>query len=115
MAAACLSQIELYIEGGAGRSWQCEQLYWVLRSAACGADVRGPPALCRERPQVFEGRVTEGDPNNVGHVVTTTGGYGANKQVIRYLTERVVGNGSFGTVFQVQRGQGWLWGACLLQ
>jgi hypothetical protein len=46
--------------------------------------------------------VTEGDPNNVGHVITTTGGYGASKQVIRYLTERVVGNGSFGTVFQAR-------------
>lgn len=44
----------------------------------------------------------EGDPNNVGHVITTVGGSGPNKQVIRYLTERVVGNGSFGVVFQAK-------------
>ena len=44
----------------------------------------------------------EGDPNNVGHVITTAGGSGAAKQVIRYLTERVVGNGSFGVVFQAK-------------
>jgi len=44
----------------------------------------------------------EGDPNNVGHVITTAGGSGPSKQVIRYLTERVVGNGSFGVVFQAK-------------
>lgn len=44
----------------------------------------------------------EGDPNNVGHVITTVGGSGPNKQIIRYLTERVVGNGSFGVVFQAK-------------
>jgi len=35
-------------------------------------------------------------------VITTAGGSGPNKQVIRYLTERVVGNGSFGVVFQAK-------------
>lgn len=44
----------------------------------------------------------DGDPNNVGHVITTTGGSGSGKQVIRYITERVVGNGSFGVVFQAK-------------
>lgn len=38
----------------------------------------------------------------MGHVITTVGGSGPNKQVIRYLTERVVGNGSFGVVFQAK-------------
>ena len=38
----------------------------------------------------------------MGHVITTTGGSGAGRQVIRYLTERVVGNGSFGVVFQAK-------------
>ena len=38
----------------------------------------------------------------MGHVITTAGGSGAAKQVIRYLTERVVGNGSFGVVFQAK-------------
>lgn len=35
-------------------------------------------------------------------MITTAGGSGAAKQVIRYLTERVVGNGSFGVVFQAK-------------
>ena len=38
----------------------------------------------------------------MGHVITTAGGSGPSKQVIRYLTERVVGNGSFGVVFQAK-------------
>ena len=58
---------------------------------------RAPPA-CLPVPA----RGAEGDPNNVGHVITTAGGSGASKQVIRYLTERVVGNGSFGVVFQAK-------------
>ena len=49
---------------------------------------------------VFEGRVVEGDPNACGHVIRTTAGSGANKQTVSYTTERVVGNGSFGVVFQ---------------
>ena len=51
---------------------------------------------------MFEGRVTEGDPNSVGHVITTNGGSGTGRQTIRYVTERVVGNGSFGVVFQAR-------------
>ena len=50
--------------------------------------------------QVFEGRVVEGDPNTCGHVICTVAGSGPNKQTISYATERVVGNGSFGVVFQ---------------
>ncbi|GAB4813165.1 hypothetical protein N2152v2_000211 [Parachlorella kessleri] len=65
-------------------------------------ELRLSPEQRDGREPVFEGRVTEGDPNNVGHVITTTGGYGSSKQVIRYLAERVVGNGSFGTVFQAR-------------
>lgn len=63
------------------------------RRCRCPADVQPPrlPAPC-----------AEGDPANVGHVITTTGGAGPSKQVIRYLTERVVGNGSFGVVFQAK-------------
>lgn len=52
------------------------------------------------REPVFEGRVTEGDPSSAGHIITTTGGN--DRQVIRYLTERVVGNGSFGVVYQAR-------------
>lgn len=46
--------------------------------------------------------MTEGDPATVGHVITTTGGAGAARQTIRYVTERVVGNGSFGVVYQAR-------------
>ena len=60
----------------------------------------------------------EGDPNNVGHVITTVGGSGTSKQVIRYLTERVVGNGSFGVVFQakcIETGETVRWAAASCQ
>ena len=50
--------------------------------------------------QVFEGRVIEGDPNACGHIICTVAGSGASRQTINYSTERVVGNGSFGVVFQ---------------
>ena len=50
--------------------------------------------------QVFQGKVVEGDPNQCGHVICTVAGSGTNKQTINYSTERVVGNGSFGVVFQ---------------
>ena len=50
--------------------------------------------------QVYEGRVVEGDPSVCGHVICTTASGGINRQTINYSTERVVGNGSFGVVFQ---------------
>lgn len=49
---------------------------------------------------VFEGRIVRGDPTQCGHIIQATGGSGANRQVINFSTERVVGNGSFGVVFQ---------------
>jgi len=49
---------------------------------------------------VFEGRVVRGDPNACGHIIQASGGSGANRQTINFTTERVVGNGSFGVVFQ---------------
>ncbi|KAA6418856.1 MAG: glycogen synthase kinase 3 [Trebouxia sp. A1-2] len=49
---------------------------------------------------VYEGRVVEGDPSVCGHVISTTASGGSNRQSINYSTERVVGNGSFGVVFQ---------------
>jgi serine/threonine protein kinase len=51
---------------------------------------------------VFEGQITEGDPRAGGQVITATGGTGASKQTFNYITERVVGNGSFGVVFQAR-------------
>lgn len=50
--------------------------------------------------QVYEGRVVEGDPSVCGHVICTTASSGLNRSTINYSTERVVGNGSFGVVFQ---------------
>ena len=42
----------------------------------------------------------EGEPNACGHIICTVAGSGASRQTINYSTERVVGNGSFGVVFQ---------------
>lgn len=50
--------------------------------------------------QVFEGRVVQGDGKSGGHVITATAGSGPNKHSFNYSTERIVGNGSFGVVFQ---------------
>ena len=58
----------------------------------------GPSAYAA--PQVYEGRVVEGDPGVCGHVISTTASGGGSQQSINYSTERVVGNGSFGVVFQ---------------
>jgi len=44
--------------------------------------------------------VIRGDPSSVGHIIQASGGTGAARQTISYSTERVVGNGSFGVVFQ---------------
>ncbi|KAK9823027.1 hypothetical protein WJX81_000384 [Elliptochloris bilobata] len=49
---------------------------------------------------VFEGRTVEGDARTCGRVICTTAGSGPSRQTINYQTERVVGNGSFGVVFQ---------------
>ena len=61
--------------------------YWLKRHAV----------LC---VQVYEGRVVEGDPSVCGHVISTTATSGTSRSTINYSTERVVGNGSFGVVFQ---------------
>lgn len=61
------------------------------------------PASCTcagRAAQVFEGRVVDGDNRSGGHVITATAGSGPSKQTFNYATERIVGNGSFGTVFQ---------------
>ena len=44
--------------------------------------------------------MVEGDPNACGHIICTVAGSGPSRQTINYSTERVVGNGSFGVVFQ---------------
>ena len=53
-------------------------------------------------PQIFEGRVveSEGRSGSSSHVITAVGGSGSSQQTFNYATERVVGNGSFGVVFQ---------------
>jgi hypothetical protein len=50
--------------------------------------------------QIFEGRVVEADGRAGGHVITAVAGSGPAKQTYNFATDRVVGNGSFGVVFQ---------------
>ena len=42
----------------------------------------------------------EGELKTGGHVLSATSGTGSNRQTLNYSTDRVVGNGSFGVVFQ---------------
>jgi hypothetical protein len=52
---------------------------------------------------MFEGRVLDAAGaagGRDGHVITAVSGSGAAKQAFNFATERVVGNGSFGVVFQ---------------
>jgi hypothetical protein len=44
--------------------------------------------------------VVESEGRSGSHVITAVGGSGSAKQTFNYATERVVGNGSFGVVFQ---------------
>ncbi|MEW5312897.1 MAG: hypothetical protein WDW38_004495 [Sanguina aurantia] len=48
---------------------------------------------------VFEGRLVEGDLKG-GAILSASGGSGSGRQTFNYSTDRVVGNGSFGVVFQ---------------
>lgn len=55
------------------------------------------------KESVWEGKVTAGDPSSIDHTITTySTDTNAPSQVIRYKTERVVGNGSFGVVYQAR-------------
>lgn len=51
--------------------------------------------------QVFEGRVVEGDPAGCCLIVASAGS-GPDKQIFNYQTERIVGQGSFGVVYQAK-------------
>jgi kinase len=52
------------------------------------------------RETVWEGRVTSGDASGIDHIITTIStDPAAPRETIRYRTERVVGNGSFGVVY----------------
>ncbi|GBF91724.1 shaggy-related kinase epsilon [Raphidocelis subcapitata] len=57
---------------------------------------RAPPP----EQQIFEGRVVEAEGRSGGHVITAVAGAAGAQQTYNYATERVVGNGSFGVVFQ---------------
>mmetsp|Transcript_8618 Transcript_8618/g.14800 ORF Transcript_8618/g.14800 Transcript_8618/m.14800 type:complete len:405 (-) Transcript_8618:1243-2457(-) len=50
--------------------------------------------------EFFEGKLVDGDLKTGGHILQATSGSGANRQTFNYSTDRVVGNGSFGVVFQ---------------
>jgi len=53
-----------------------------------------------KRDEVFEGRLVEGSLKSGGQTLQATSGSGPNKVVYNYSTDRIVGNGSFGVVFQ---------------
>ncbi|KAG1668886.1 hypothetical protein FOA52_016055 [Chlamydomonas sp. UWO 241] len=53
-----------------------------------------------KKEEVFEGRLVEGSLKSGGQTLQATSGSGANKQTFNYSTDRIVGNGSFGVVFQ---------------
>jgi len=59
-----------------------------------------PIAPLPQPPQFFEGHLVDGDLKGGGHILQATSGTGANRQTFSYSTDRVVGNGSFGVVFQ---------------
>ena len=52
----------------------------------------------------MEATVVDGNGTETGHIIVTTigGKNGQPKQTISYMAERVVGNGSFGVVFQAK-------------
>lgn len=96
---------------GSARRWHrlCRHAHTRMHHLGCALLFCAAPAqtsMSRVWPdssaamQVFEGRVVDSDNRSGGHVITATAGSGANKQTFNYATERVVGNGSFGTVFQ---------------
>ena len=51
--------------------------------------------------QTYEGKILEGDPQFSCLIESSTGS-GPDRHVYRYRTEKVVGQGSFGTVFQAK-------------
>ena len=57
-------------------------------------------ALGEAGEAVYEAIHFEGNPQECGHVVTTACVQNGVRSVLRYAAERVVGNGSFGVVFQ---------------
>ncbi|KAK8914625.1 Shaggy-related protein kinase alpha [Platanthera zijinensis] len=60
--------------------------------------------LMRWTMQEVEAAVVDGNGTETGHIIVTTigGRNGQPKQTISYMAERVVGNGSFGIVFQAK-------------
>lgn len=67
-----------------------------LSSLASARDASRPFAHL----QVYEAIHYEGDPQQSGHIVTTACNRGGTRHILRYVAERIVGNGSFGVVFQ---------------
>lgn len=58
-------------------------------------------AAMRDPSLVFEATAVDTNTNDSGHVITTTAvARDGRKHTLSYSTERVVGNGSFGVVFQ---------------
>lgn len=73
-------------------------------AAAAGVEglrLSGGEGEAEARESVYEAVSFEGDPGECGHTVTTAATRkDGSRSVLRYAAERVVGNGSFGVVFQ---------------
>ena len=80
------------------------ELVSLLPSSCCkgGVQLQYFSGLITRLLQVFEGKIVEGNSQTCGHVICTSAGIGSDRHVINYQTERVVGNGSFGVVFQAK-------------
>ena len=63
-------------------------------------DARSPRSMIPRRFQVYEAIHIDGNPNESGHTVTTGVPSNADAPRKSYETVKVVGNGSFGVVFQ---------------
>jgi hypothetical protein len=71
-----------------------------LPSAVADLRLQGAAGEDEGREAVYEAIHFEGNPQECGHVVTTACVRNGTRHVLRYSAERVVGNGSFGVVFQ---------------
>mmetsp|Transcript_3285 Transcript_3285/g.9145 ORF Transcript_3285/g.9145 Transcript_3285/m.9145 type:complete len:399 (-) Transcript_3285:136-1332(-) len=83
-----------------GVSGTTESLPQQMQDLKLKNDVAKSGASAAAPREVFEGTLVEGDLKSGGHVLQAVSGSGPNKVVYNYSTDRVVGNGSFGVVFQ---------------
>lgn len=92
---------------GPARSGVCP---WAPHPSTCCmacAHVMGTHALLQttvcsipHTQSFFEGKLVDGDLKSGGHILQAISGSGPSRQTFNYSTDRVVGNGSFGVVYQ---------------